>query len=86
MEDIREKQPTYIEILCDKKSAIYMAKNSCLHSRTRHIAIKYHFIREAIEENEIRLGYCKSQDQMANVLTKGTSNNEISNAKESIES
>lgn len=70
LEDIEEKQLEITEIFCDNKSTISRAKNSCLHSRSKHIAIKYHFIKEAIEENEIQLSYCKSQDQMADILTK----------------
>ncbi|PON33009.1 hypothetical protein PanWU01x14_356340 [Parasponia andersonii] len=55
LEDIGEKQPTPTELLCDNKSVISMTKNLCFHSRTRHIAIKYHFIREAIEDKEVQL-------------------------------
>ncbi|KAG6520747.1 hypothetical protein ZIOFF_017807 [Zingiber officinale] len=40
---------------CDNKSAIAMAKNPVHHNRTRHIALKHHFIRQAIEDKEIQL-------------------------------
>ena len=56
-------------LFCDNKSAIYMAKNICFHSRTRHIALKHHFIREKIEEGEIQLIHCKSEE-FANIITK----------------
>ena len=49
LEDIGMKQEKATEIFCDNKSAIAMAKNPVYHSRTRHIAIKHHFIREAIK-------------------------------------
>jgi hypothetical protein len=52
LEDIGEKQEEAIHLHCDNKSAIAMAKNPIYHSRTKHIAIKHHFIREAIEEGE----------------------------------
>ncbi|KAL8117737.1 hypothetical protein AgCh_015570 [Apium graveolens] len=59
LEDIDERQRNATEMLCVNKSAISMAKNSIYNSRTRHIAVKHHFIREKIEENEIKLVYCK---------------------------
>ena len=64
------KQEKAIEIFCDNKSAIAMAKNPVYHSRTRHIAIKHHFIREAIEEGEVELKFCRSEEQIADIFTK----------------
>ena len=64
------KQEKATVIFCDNKSAIVMAKNPVYHSRTRHIAIKHHFIREAIEEGEVELNFCRSEEQRADILTK----------------
>ena len=47
-----------------------MAKNPVHHNRTKHIAIKYHFIRETETTKEIKLDYCKTEDQIANIFTK----------------
>ena len=47
-----------------------MTKNPVYHSRTRHIAIKHHFIREAIEEGKVELNFCRSEEQIADILTK----------------
>ncbi|GKB81163.1 retrovirus-related pol polyprotein from transposon TNT 1-94, partial [Tanacetum coccineum] len=52
-EDIREKQLKATTIFCDSMSAIAIAKNLVHHSRTKHIALKHHFIREAIEYGEM---------------------------------
>jgi len=57
-------------LYCDNKSAIAIAKNLVYHSRTRHIAIKHHFIREAIEEGEIELKFCRSEEQVTDIFTK----------------
>ncbi|KAK0596555.1 hypothetical protein LWI29_016765 [Acer saccharum] len=70
LEDIGEKQEDPTVLYCDNKSAIAMGKNPISHDRTKHIAIKFHFIREAVEQGEIQLMYCRTQDQMADVLTK----------------
>ena len=69
-EDFGEKQGEATVLFCDNKSAIYMAKNCCFHSRTRHIALKHHFIREKIEEGEIQLMHCRSEEQIADIMTK----------------
>ncbi|KAK2969370.1 hypothetical protein RJ640_000642 [Escallonia rubra] len=68
--DFGQKQERKTELFCDNKSAIAMAKNPVFHSRTRHIALKYHFIREAIEDGEIELEFCRSKEQVADIFTK----------------
>ena len=70
LEDMGEKQDEPTKINCDNKSAIAMAKNPVHHSRTKHIAIKYHFIREAEATKEIKLDYYTTEDQIADIFTK----------------
>ena len=55
LEDIKEKQNEATDLLCDNKSAIVIAKNYIFHSRTRHIVVKYHFIKEAILDGVVQL-------------------------------
>nr|KYP75575.1 Copia protein [Cajanus cajan] len=47
-----------------------MTKNPVHHQRTKHIAIKYHFIREAETTKQIQLEYCSTEDQVADIFTK----------------
>ncbi len=56
-------------IYCDNQSTMAMAKNPIFHGRTKHIMIKYHFIKEAQKE-EVKLVHCCSEVQQANILTK----------------
>ncbi|RVW80365.1 Retrovirus-related Pol polyprotein from transposon RE1 [Vitis vinifera] len=70
LEDIKEKQNEATYLLCDNKSAIAIAKNYVFHIRTRHIAVKYHFIKETISNGEVQLMYCKSEEQVADIFTK----------------
>ncbi|CAJ2661747.1 unnamed protein product [Trifolium pratense] len=70
LEDIGEKQEGSLQLHCDNKSAIAMAKNLVFHSRTRHINIKHHFIRSVIEEGDVQLIFCSSQEQLADIFTK----------------
>ncbi|KAI5348361.1 hypothetical protein L3X38_001248 [Prunus dulcis] len=73
LEDFGEEQVEGTPILCDNTSAIAMAKNPVFHQKSRHISRKFHFIREAIQAKEIELIYCKSEDQIADILTKALS-------------
>ena len=58
---------------CDNVSAIAMTKNPVFHARTKHIEMRYHFIRELVKQNEINLHYVETQDQPANIFTKPVS-------------
>jgi hypothetical protein len=57
-------------IMCDNQGCIALAKNPTHHSRTKHIDVQHHFIREKLESEEIRLEYCPTEDMVADVLTK----------------
>eukprot|EP00253_Pinus_taeda_P016088 PITA_16088 len=59
-----------ISILCDNTSAISISKNPVMHSKTKHIPIKYHFLREQVLEQKVKLGYVPSKEQVAGILTK----------------
>ena len=48
-----------------------MTKNPQYHGRSKHIDIKFHFVREKIASNIIGLKYCKSENMVADILTKG---------------
>ena len=48
-----------------------MTKNPQFHGRSKHIAIKYHFIRDETKKGIIDVQYCKTDDMIADMLTKG---------------
>ena len=54
----------------DNKSAIELTKEHCYHARTKHIDIKYHFIRWIVEESQIKLVYHPTDEMIADTLTK----------------
>ena len=62
------QEPT--TICCDNNSAIALSKNHVFHKRTKHIAIRFHFIRELVNNKEICLEFCRSEDQLADIFTK----------------
>lgn len=52
------------------KSAIFMATNPVIQVKTRHLEIDYHFIREFVFREDIRLNFVKSEDQTIDMFTK----------------
>ena len=59
-----------VVIYCDNTSAINISNNLVMHSKTKHIAIKYHFLRELVQDNELRLQYVNTKEQIADIFTK----------------
>nr|GEW87781.1 hypothetical protein [Tanacetum cinerariifolium] len=59
-----------IPIYCDSKSAIAISCNPVQHSRTKHIAVRYHFIKEHVEKGTIELYFVKTDYQLAYLFTK----------------
>ena len=58
------------EIYCDNTSAINISKNPVLHSRTKHIEIRHHFIRDHVQRGDVRLVHVNTGDQLADIFTK----------------
>ncbi|XP_019171969.1 PREDICTED: uncharacterized protein LOC109167406 [Ipomoea nil] len=61
-----------VRIKCDNTSAISITHHPVLHSRTKHIDIKYHFIRDHVERKDTSLEYVNTDDQLADIV-KGCS-------------
>nr|KYP62632.1 Copia protein [Cajanus cajan] len=59
-----------IPVLCDNTTIISISKNPILHSRTKHIEIKHHFIRDHLQKGTFDLVYVKIEEQLANIFTK----------------
>ena len=67
-----QKEPSKPALIYeDNQSAICMAKNPQFHGRSKHIAIKYHFIRDETKKGTIDVQYCRTDDMIADILTKG---------------
>jgi hypothetical protein len=60
----------YIPLLCDNESAIKIAYNPCEHSRTKHIDIRYHFLRDHVIKGDIVISHVETNDQLADNFTK----------------
>ncbi|CAM8932104.1 unnamed protein product [Rhodiola kirilowii] len=64
---VKQKEMT---LYCDNMSAISISKNPVQHSRTKHIDIRHHFIRELVEQKIVTLKHVTTDMQLADIFTK----------------
>ena len=57
-------------ILWDNQCGIHLSENPIFHDRFKHIDIKYHYIRDMVQQGAIRLQHIGTDEQIANILTK----------------
>nr|GFC66264.1 ribonuclease H [Tanacetum cinerariifolium] len=62
---------------CDNKSAISLCCNNVQHSRSKHIDIKYHFIKEQVKNEVIKLYFVNTEYQLADLFTKALGRDRI---------
>eukprot|EP00253_Pinus_taeda_P014490 PITA_14490 len=70
LQDIQITCTPPISILCDNTSVINISKNPVMHSKTKHIPMKYHFLREQVLEQKVKLEYVPSKEQVVDIFTK----------------
>jgi hypothetical protein len=68
--DIQVEYDEPIPIYFDNTSVISISKNPVMHSKTKHIPIKYHFQREQVVEKNIKVEYVGTKEQVADIFTK----------------
>ena len=68
--DLEVKYTAPIPIHCDNTSAISASKNPVFHSNTKHIPIKYHFLREQFTNQVVEVHYIPTTEQIADIFTK----------------
>jgi hypothetical protein len=64
----QELEPTIIH--CDNQSGIKLSENPVFHDRSKHIDIRYHFIRDCVQRGAVQLQYVPTDEQVADILTK----------------
>jgi hypothetical protein len=62
-----------ILVFVDNIGAIYLASNSATSQRSRHIDVRYHYVREYVEDGTVKIVFVRSEDNDADVFTKNTS-------------
>ena len=81
LSDLKQKSPATV-IYEDNQSTICMTKNPQFHGRVKHIDIKFHFVREQVSKGIIKRKYCKTEDMIADILTKGLNQLQFSKLRE----
>ncbi|KAL4323155.1 hypothetical protein GQ457_11G027600 [Hibiscus cannabinus] len=69
VEELGHKQE-YVSLFCESQSALHLARNHAFHSRTKHIRVPYHFIREKVEEGIVDIQKIHTNDNIADFMTK----------------
>jgi hypothetical protein len=83
MEELGKKRENS-RLYCDSESAIHLAKNSSFHSKTKHIQLRYHFIRSILEDGHLKLEKIHTSQNPANMLTKGVTREKLSSCSVSV--
>jgi len=70
VEDILGAKVEAMNINCNNQGAIALAKDNKYHSRTKHIDLRYHFIREAVKDEKILMTYIPTDENLSDIFTK----------------
>lgn len=71
LEELGSSEGEIIALLLDNFSEINLAKNPIAHESSKNIEIRFHYLRERVSEERLRLRYCWSEVQVADLLAKG---------------
>ncbi|KAJ0871528.1 putative RNA-directed DNA polymerase [Helianthus annuus] len=70
LEDMKG-QPEVRLCWCDNSSTIKLSKNPVMHHRTKHmIDVRFHYLRDLVNDEEVKLAYCPTKDQLVDAMTK----------------
>ena len=70
LEEMTQEDIGPVPMMEDNQGAIALTKNPVLHKRTKHIDVRYHYTREAAEQEIIKIDYCPTDQMIADVLNK----------------
>lgn len=70
LKELGVKNCECVNIMCDNSSAIKLSKNPVMHRRTKHIDVRYHYLRNLSTDGAVRLVFCGTKDQVADIMTK----------------
>ena len=70
LSDLFDLQLDVTCIFCDNQSCVKLSKNPMFHDKSKHIEIKFHYIRDMVQRGALKPQYIATDEQIANVLTK----------------
>jgi len=68
--DVLGIEQDFLWVYCASMSTIYLTKNQVYHARTKHIDVKYYFVRDVLEDGDIEVKKIYTKDNLADMLTK----------------
>jgi hypothetical protein len=71
VEEIIAKSHGAITMKIDKMPAINLAKNPIAHGRSKHIEMRFHYLREQVAYGKMNVEHCRTENQIADIMTKG---------------
>ena len=66
---MKEEITKLVILYCDNTSAINISNNPVMHAKTKHIIINYHYLRELVEDKEVKMEYVNSKEQIVDIFT-----------------
>ncbi|KAH9752994.1 hypothetical protein KPL71_014922 [Citrus sinensis] len=70
LKDLQFNQDAATTIYCDNMSAIALTKNPVFHAKSKHIELRYHYIRDLVNKGEVNMEFISTNEQPADFLTK----------------
>ena len=83
IEELEKKQENN-RLYCDSESEIHLAKNLAFHLNTKHIQLRYHFIRSILEDGHLKLEKIHTSQNPTDMLTKGVTREKLSSCSVSV--
>ena len=72
---MKEEITELVILYCDNISAINISKNHVMHTKTKHFAIKYHCLRELVQDKEVKVEYVNTKEKIVDIFTKALHKN-----------
>ncbi|XP_038688747.1 secreted RxLR effector protein 161-like [Tripterygium wilfordii] len=70
LEELGYVQHEAIVIYCDSSSAIKLSRNSIMHGHSKHIDVRFYFLRDLSKDGMVKMVHCRSQEQVADIMNK----------------
>jgi histone deacetylase 1/2 len=77
LRELGVKAPPAAQLWCDNLGAKYLSSNPVFHARTKHIEVDYHFVRERVARQLLKIGFVSTNDQVADGFTKALSTQKL---------
>ena len=70
LKSLNQKQNGPILVYCDNVSTIKLSRNPVMHGRSKHIDVRFHFLRDLVKSGDLELVQCSTLEQIADIFTK----------------